>query len=190
MGHMNVSGHGRIIGKNIVITNLAIMGHMNIGHDQIATTDSGYTFILNRSTVNGAALTEVVVVADFQAGGFTFVLFILTILTNGSKLENTITFADFGRTFDAGMGMNDSTGVDGHARTDIGERANLHIRGQLSFWINNSLWMDQLQIPFSTGYIRYSNFLTINRRHCMEFPNSAFTGLNGSPNRQLFTGSH
>ena len=157
---------------------------MNIGHNQVAITNPSDAFILNCASMDGTTLSKMVVITNFQTGGLALVFLVLTILTNGSKLEDTVTLADFSGALNAGMGVYYCARVNSDTRTDIGEWPNLHIRGQLSFWINDCLWVDQLQILFSTGYIRYSDFLTINRRHSMELPNSTLAGLDGSPNRQ------
>lgn len=148
VGHMNMPGHGGVIGKNIIVPDLTIVGYVHIGHDQIAMTDAGDALILHRTPVYGTTLAKVVVVTDFKTGGLALVFLVLTIFTDGGELKNPVALTNPGGPFNARMGVNQGAGIDFNTRADIGERPDLYIRSQFSFWINDSLRVDQSINPF------------------------------------------
>src|SRR5690554_1613220 len=99
IAYRHVACKGGAVGKNSVITNYAIVGHMHISHEQVVATDPGFALILHGAPVNSATFPNGVVVADNQCGWFASVLFILTLFTNAGKLENPIVPANNRRSF-------------------------------------------------------------------------------------------
>ena len=64
--NFNMARQSRVIGKNRVISDLAIMRNMAIGHEQVIVTQARYATSGCGSTVNTAIFTDDVSAADFQ----------------------------------------------------------------------------------------------------------------------------
>jgi len=76
------------------------MGNVHIGHQQIIIANASDITTIHRTPGNSDILTNGIIVADFQPGGFTGKLQILWLLTNRCKLENTVIFTNTSRTID------------------------------------------------------------------------------------------
>ena len=67
----------RVVGKNRVAANLAIVGQMDIGHEQIVITHPGHTATVDGAGIESAKLSNGVAVADHQTGWLSSVFFVL-----------------------------------------------------------------------------------------------------------------
>ena len=89
---MDMSSHTDVIGKDIIISNHTVMCNMSIDHEQVMTTDLGQALVLNRTTMQTAMLTNLVVIANLKPGFFTGIFQILAHLAYTGELENFIIF--------------------------------------------------------------------------------------------------
>jgi hypothetical protein len=72
-----MSGQLRVVGENGVITYLAIMREMHVGHYPVVITYTGNADILCGSQIESAELAYGIVIADLQASRFVCIFFVL-----------------------------------------------------------------------------------------------------------------
>ncbi|OIQ63858.1 hypothetical protein GALL_545990 [mine drainage metagenome] len=141
IAYMHVSGQRSIIGKDGIVSHLAIMRQMDIRHDPVIVADAGYTRVLYRPDVKRAELANNVAIAYFQSGRFTCIFFILRDFTQRTKLENLIIASNRGVPVNHCMGGNSGTIADLHVFADDAVRADADIRAQLCAGVNNCSFM-------------------------------------------------
>ena len=139
-GHM--AGQCRTIGQDGVIANNAVMRHMHVGHEQIAIADTGFTTILNRAPMNGAVLTDDIVITDNQRGWLTRVFFVLAFFPDTGKLKYAVIAADSRWALDDHVGHHFSPLSDLNVRADVAPWANRYVVGKLGRGVHNRLRMD------------------------------------------------
>ncbi len=104
----------------------AVMRDMHVGQEAVVTADD--RFIPRRSgAVNGAKLSKGIVITDFEAGGFSTVLQVLSLLSDGTIGEEAIVFTDLGRPHDGDMMLQPTAVTDLHIRPDDAIGADGHI---------------------------------------------------------------
>lgn len=64
VGNMNVPGKADIVGNDGVVSDDAVMCNMNVGHQQIAVSNNGYSFVLHGPDRECAVFANNVVVTD------------------------------------------------------------------------------------------------------------------------------
>lgn len=69
----DVSGERGGVGHDDVVSDEAIVSDVGIGHDEAVTADLRELAALNCAAVDGDVFTDFVVIANFEAGGFSFV---------------------------------------------------------------------------------------------------------------------
>ena len=117
---MNMSGQLCTVGENRVVADLAIMRQMDVSHDPVVVTQTGDSFVLNRSQVEGTEFANGVAIADFQFRLFPCIFFVLRHTAQRCELENAIVFADSGMSFNNDMRTNPRTCPDFDIGTDNG----------------------------------------------------------------------
>jgi hypothetical protein len=138
---MHMACYLRIVGKNRMAPNLAIMGHMHISHDPVVVANPCNAGILACASVQSAELTDRIVIANFQPRRFPVVFLILGSLANRTELKKSVASPDTGmRPYDH-MGTDARTGTDFSIRTDNCVRAYLDVSGKISPRINYCRWM-------------------------------------------------
>jgi hypothetical protein len=118
---------GRGICKNSMITYLAIVGNMDIGHDPIIVSKTSEPSPLDSTAIDSAILANGVTVANMKLCWFAPVFLILRIITNRGKLKDMIIASNPSRPSDDGMRTDPGTGADLHIRTDNGKRTHADI---------------------------------------------------------------
>ncbi len=83
-----------------VVADLAVMRDVGVSHDEVVIAESGATTPFRCSPIDGNELSNLVVIADFKASGFTRVANILRSQTDRSELVEAVVRADFGFAFD------------------------------------------------------------------------------------------
>ena len=68
-----MTGNGRIIDHNYMVTHHAVMAHVDIGHQKVITANTSLTVILNCAAVNGHPFADNIVVANNQPGRLAFI---------------------------------------------------------------------------------------------------------------------
>src|SRR5437588_4088721 len=79
-----------------VTANLAIVGDVGIGHDQVVVANPGASPALYRAAVDGDKLADLVMVADLQPCRFARVGDVLRRQANRSEREKAVVRANFG----------------------------------------------------------------------------------------------
>src|SRR3990167_6790576 len=82
---MDMPSQRGVIGENAMIANDAIVGDMDICHEQVMTANAGFVSILHRAAMHGAGLTEHVVIPNDRTRRFALVLLVLVRFTNGTE---------------------------------------------------------------------------------------------------------
>lgn len=62
---MDVFGNRGVIGKNIIVFDLVIVGYMGICYEKIIVVDLSDIFVLNGILVNGVVFLDLVIIFDF-----------------------------------------------------------------------------------------------------------------------------
>ena len=104
IAHMYMTGDGRIVGHDDVVTNHAVVGDMDIRHQQIVAANTGDALVLHGSAMQGTAFADDVVVTNHQPGRLTLVLLVLTLLAHRRELEYPVPAPDGRRPLDNNMG--------------------------------------------------------------------------------------
>src|SRR5690554_5231977 len=120
-----------VVNQNTVITKHAIVTNMHICHQQIVVADGGFMAILNGAAMDGDALTNNIVITDYQTSRFAFVFQVRRVLTYCGKLKNLIVLANDCRAFDHDMRGDHRARTNLYIRSDNRPGANLNIRCQL-----------------------------------------------------------
>ena len=92
------------IGEDDLVSDLTIMGHMGIGHEEVPMADHGLSASWRCSPIQGHKLPDDVVISHQKKRLFSFVGEGLRCLSNGGKLEDLTLLADLGSFPDDDMG--------------------------------------------------------------------------------------
>jgi len=126
----DVPGERHFICEDVVVTDNAVVCHVNSDHEKVAGPDTGYQS-LAVGPVKSAELTNDVVVADFEVAPLTFELNILRLAANNCVLENAVAGAETGESFDDSVRsdlaiwanfdviLDDGCGMNGHSLQEI-----------------------------------------------------------------------
>ncbi len=114
----HVARQGRVVGENAVVTDDAVVGNVNVDHEQVAATDLGQALVLNCATVHGAVLAKDVVVANLEESALAGVLLVLAILTDGGVLEDLVAATNLGRALDHHVGAHPGVVADFYLGAD------------------------------------------------------------------------
>ena len=75
--HQDVTGQLRVVGKYRVVTHLAVMGQMDVGHDPVVIADPRHTQVTRRPDIESAKFSDGVLITNDQLTGLTRVFFVL-----------------------------------------------------------------------------------------------------------------
>ena len=123
---VHMARQGGVVGEDAVVTDDAVVGHVNVDHEQVAATHLGQALVLGGAAVHGAVLAKHVVVADLEEGALAGVLLVLAILTDGGVLEDLVAATDLGRALDHHVGAHPGVVTDFHLGADDGEGADFN----------------------------------------------------------------
>ena len=123
---VNVARQGRVVGEDAVVTDHAVMGHVDVDHEEVAAADPGQALILGGAAVHCAVLAKHVVVADLEEGALTGVLLVLAILTDGGVLEDLVAATYLGRALDHHVGSHPGVVTYLHLGTYDGKGADFN----------------------------------------------------------------
>src|SRR5436305_1983504 len=98
-----VTANSGPIHQHDVIANHAIVSHMRVGHDKQMATDFGEATTFHGSAIEGDVFANLVVIADFQAGGLAAVRDILGRHADRGVREKRLVAADHRRAVDHDM---------------------------------------------------------------------------------------
>jgi hypothetical protein len=108
-----------LVGKDVVVANGAVMGHVDADHKKVPRTDARcFSFAIR--PVKRAELTDLIVIANFQITLFTFELYVLGLAANDRMLENPVSRADSRRSLDDGIRPDLAIWADFHVFFDYG----------------------------------------------------------------------
>ena len=93
---MYMTGKLRVVGKDGVAPDLAVVCQVHIGHDPIVITQAGDTQITWGADVEGTEFSDGVSRTDYQLTGLTLVLFVLRNRAQGIELKDAVIFANCG----------------------------------------------------------------------------------------------
>ena len=93
-----------------LVAHLAVVGHVGVGHEEVAPADAGEAAAAGRAPVHGGELPDGVVVADDQPGFFALELQVLGDLAQDRELEDAAAAADGGEIPDHRMGADMGVG--------------------------------------------------------------------------------
>jgi hypothetical protein len=109
---VHMTGELRIVGKYGVMTNLAIVGQMYIGHDPVVITDTGYPGILRGAAIESAKFAYRITIANLKLRWFTLIFLVLRRFAQGRKLINAVIGTYPGMAGDHHVRADDASGTD------------------------------------------------------------------------------
>ena len=139
---MDMTCQLRIVGKNRVVTYLAIMRKMHIGHHPVVVAEPGNAGILHGAKIECAEFPNSIAIANFQSRRFSCILFVLRRCAERSKLENPVVAPDGGVPADNRMRADRSTGANFNMSSDYRVGADFNVCGKLRAGFNNRRWMN------------------------------------------------
>src|SRR5947209_57286 len=99
----DVAAQRSAVHEHHVIANYAIVPHMRVGHDKQMASDFGEATTFHGSAIEGDVFANLVVIADFQAGGLAAVRDILGRHADSGVGEKRVVGPDLRRAFDHDM---------------------------------------------------------------------------------------
>ncbi len=114
----DMAGQRRGIGHDHPVVNLAVVGHVRIGHEQVVVADHRLAATIHRAAVQGGKLADAVAIADDQPGFLAAVLEILRVGADRSELEDLVVTADIGPALDDHVSPDLGAGTDFDLFTD------------------------------------------------------------------------
>ena len=113
---MNMTTQRRVIGKNRVISDLAVVRQVNVCKDPVIVAEPSNTGILRGTQIEGAEFANQVSVTDFQPGLLSAIFFVLGGSADRRKRREGI------------VTTNCRMPVDHHMWSDLGSSADLYVR--------------------------------------------------------------
>jgi hypothetical protein len=144
----DVAGESCPVGHYDVIADMAVVGDMAIGHEQIAVPNCSFTITCDGPRVYGCEFTDYISVAYLEEGFFTFVFQILRNRANRRQMENLVVFPDFGPTLDYSAGPDFCASTNFYVFTYDDERSYFNVSAQFSTRVNycRRMYHQKLQI--------------------------------------------
>ncbi len=133
--HMDVAGQIGRIGHDDVIPQLAVVGDMAVGHQQVVIADEGDADVGCGRPVDRDILPDRVVVADDDPRRLPPVFQVLRGAAEGGELGDAASLADVGVALDDHMGADDrvfpdmAIGTDDAVRSDLDPFGKRRVRG-------------------------------------------------------------
>jgi hypothetical protein len=104
--HMDMAGQIGRIDHDDMMTQLAVVSDMTIGHNQVMVAHDRDPDIRHRCAMDRDKFPNGIIISDHDPGGLPSELQVLGLNTDRSKLKDTASLADIG------MGLNDYMGTD------------------------------------------------------------------------------
>ena len=137
VAYLHMASQLRVVSKNGVTTNLAVMRQMNVCHDPVVIAHTRHTHIAGRTNIESAKLTNGVAVANHQLAGFTGVFFVLRNRTERVELENAVVATNGGVAFNDAVRANRAARAYLDVRTNDGVRPNAGRAVNFGLKVNN-----------------------------------------------------
>ena len=134
----------RRIGEDDLVSNLTIMGHMGIGHEEVPMANHGLSATRYCSSIQGHKFPDDVVIAHQKKRLFSLVGKGLRRFPNGGKLEDLTLLAHLGSFPDDDMGANPGSWADRDSLLDEGIGANFNLVADVGLGIDDGSGMDHL----------------------------------------------
>ncbi len=119
---MHVPGQLRVVGKNGVVADLAVMRQVHISHDPVVIAHARHTCIARRTYVEGAKLADGIAITNDKLAGLASIFLVLGNGAQRVELEDTVI------TTNGGVAFNDAVRANGGACTHLHVRANDRVR--------------------------------------------------------------
>jgi len=137
----DMSSQGAIVGKNDMVPDRAVMGHVGVGEEIVVISDDGLAPGA-RAAVDGAKFAEAVVGADFEVGRLGFVFKILRSLSDRTEREEMVAVSNPGGAGHADVTGEDAMGADGDIGSNDAEGPNFRIFSDLGRGVDDGGGMD------------------------------------------------
>src|SRR6185369_1463974 len=125
--HLDVPTEGRGVGQHAAVPHLAVVGHVRVGHEEVAVPDAGDSPAAGRSLVEGGELADEVLVPDLQGAVLARVLEVLGLCAHRGELEDLVPLAEAGAPLDDRVGPDRRPSADLHPGAD--DRVRPHLDG-------------------------------------------------------------
>jgi hypothetical protein len=134
------------VSKDGLITDLAVVRQVHVGHDPVIVAHSGHAGISRGANIEGTKLSNGVAVTNYQFARLTLVFFILGDRAQRIELKNAVVFTDGGVAFDDAMRANGRTSANLDVWANDAVRANLDRGIQLSFAVDQCCRVNQTHL--------------------------------------------
>ena len=125
----HVARKRHVVGDDDVVAQLAVVGDVDVGHEEVARADARDGLILNGADRDRAVFADHVVVADFKGRVFARVLLVLGLAAHGGVLKDPVAAADAGAAGDRHVAVEHGARADHDVGTDDAERSDLDVIG-------------------------------------------------------------
>lgn len=158
--HTHMTGKRCIVCKRVVITDQAIVGDVDIGHDPVVIAEPGDAATTHCAAVDGAEFTYRIVITDFKHRlGFTVEFLVLRVSTDGAVMMDMVAASDPGRTVDDDMGTDPAFVTDLDVGADDAVGTDFDTLPDTGSGMEDGGGMDQE--PVSETVVRRSELATI-----------------------------
>ena len=147
VAHMHVSGQGRIVGKDSLVADDAVVCDVDVGHDPVVVPHPGFPGVLNRAAIDRAVFPDGIAVADHQFRHLAGVFLVLGIFTDGRELKDVIVLADDTGPLQHDMGFDSRTRPDLNVRADDAVGTDRHVLVQTRPLGNDRAGVDHRTSP-------------------------------------------
>src|SRR5690606_5940006 len=137
-----MAGQGGGVGHDDTVADLAVVGDMAIGHEQVVVADAGHAAALLGSAVHGDEFPDDVAVADLEPCGLAPVAEVLRCIAQTGMAVNGVAAADAGRSENGGVRADGGRFADLDIGADAGKGADAHARSQLGQGVDHGGRMD------------------------------------------------
>src|SRR3989304_107206 len=132
----DVSRQGCSIGHHHMISNLAIVGDMGVGHDKILISKNSSSAPFDRPSVEGDKLPNNIMISHLQEGGLSPISKGLRRFPDGGELIDLTPLSDLSPLSDDDMGTHLRPLIDGDSLFNQRVGADIDIFPDFSFWVD------------------------------------------------------
>ena len=137
MTYLYIARYFHPVAEHTFVADLSVMSDMALSQNKALASDQGLAPLVD-TAVDDHLFADLVVVADYHVGFFTFPAEILRSGRDYRSLIDFIVLADTGTGKDAGMGMYMASGIDDNIGVDIRESVYHYIVSQACTGMNIS----------------------------------------------------
>src|SRR5262249_29243822 len=138
----DMAAGGGHVADDRVVADVAVVGDVDVAHEQVAITDSGHAATAVRAAVDGDELAEDVLTPDRQPRLLASILQILRRLTDRREWIDLAVVADVGPPLDDRRGADAAVRADPRVRADDRVRTDAGARADLGAGMNERAWID------------------------------------------------